>query len=683
MTEAKDIERPVEPLSTAGRSIIAVAGGLSAIAAAAIAAMMVATVYDVGARYLFNRPTIWATEVSTYLLITVIFAGAGFTHLAGSNVRVEVLIYRMSPERKRLIEATTAWLALIFVAITAWQAVVLVESDYRHNSRLFSLLLTPSWMPKTPIAVGMIVLAAAVLVELERLGGPRSRWRRQTHYWLFAIVVGVLFVLGSQPPMLLWQSVDGGTAAILAATLIGAFVASGRGVGLAVIASVVISVLLFEAAAGLGVTALTALILGMIALLLAVGMRIAFALGLIGLISIYLLTPMPFPITLPDRTWGAVNSFALTAVPLYILMGALLIRSGLSSELFAVMARVLARLPGGLAQASAAGCAVFAAVSGSSVATAATIGTVACPEMSKRGYSPGLSYGVVAAGGTLGILIPPSVPLIIYGTTAGVPVATLFIAGIVPGLMLVGIFMLVILIWAVMKPDAAPRVDTSSLPPLGWHSLVDTGLVVLLILLIILSLYGGLATPSETGALGAFFAALICLGRRRLTWAVVRSALSETVVVTAFIFMIVVGAHILTFGFDYLRLSRLLLSAVTDADVGRWAILLAMLGVYLVLGMFLDSISMLVLTLPVAFPVIVSLGFDPVWFGIILVIVAEAGLITPPVGMNLFVLQGIAKDVSIRTIAIGTLPFLAAMGVTVVLLCFYPQIALWLTAHLV
>ncbi|MEM7444514.1 MAG: TRAP transporter large permease [Pseudomonadota bacterium] len=362
-------------------------------------------------------------------------------------------------------------------------------------------------------------------------------------------------------------------------------------------------------------------------------------------------------------------------MPLYVLMGALLIRSGLSSELFVVMARALARLPGGLAQPSAAGCAVFAAVSGSSVATAATIGTDACPEMTKRGrgYSPGLTYGLVAAGGTLGILIPPSVPLIIYGTTAGVPVATLFIAGIAPGLLLVGIFMLVILVWVLMRPKAAPRVDTGGLAPLGWHSLIDTSLVILLILMIILSLYGGLATPSETGALGAFFAAVICLACGRLSWPIVRSALAETVVVTAFIFMIVVGAHILTFGFDYLRLSRLLLAAVTDADVGRWLILALMLAVYLILGMFLDSISMLVLTLPVAFPLIVSLGFDPVWFGIILVIVAEAGLITPPVGMKLFVLQGIAKTVTIRAIALGTMPFLAAMGATILLLCFSPD----------
>jgi len=682
MTERTDTMAPDRDLSFAGRSITKIAFGLAVIAGAAIVAMMVATVYDVGARYLFNRPTIWATEISTYLLIAVIFAGAGFTHLTGSNVRIEVLIRRLSSENRRFIEATTAWLALVFVAVTAWQAVVLVESDFRHNSRLFSLLLTPSWLPKTPIAVGMIVLAASILVELERLGGVVAAWRRRMPYLLFVLTGAILLALGPQPPMLFWQSADAGTAIILAAAILGAYLASGRGVGLLLSVAMVAAVVLFETAADLGVTALTIFILAMIALLLAVGMRIAFALGLIGLIGIYLLTPVAFPVTLPDRTWSAVNSFALTAVPLYILMGALLVRSGLSSELFAVMARALARLPGGLAHASAAGCAVFAAVSGSSVATAATIGTVACPEMAKRGYSPGLAYGVVAAGGTLGILIPPSVPLIIYGTTAGVPVATLFIAGIVPGLMLVAIFMLVILIWALLRPGAAPSVDTASLPPLGWRSLVDTGLVIALILLIILSLYGGLATPSETGALGAFFAAALCLGRRRLTWTVVRSALAETVIVTAFIFMIVVGANILTFGFDYLRLSRLLLAAVADADVGRWAILALMLCVYLVLGMFLDSISMLVLTLPVAFPVIVSLGFDPVWFGIILVIVAEAGLITPPVGMNLFVLQGIAKSVTIRTIALGTMPFLAAMGVTVILLCLFPQIALWLTAHL-
>ncbi|MDF2463644.1 MAG: rane protein [Ramlibacter sp.] len=419
-----------------------------------------------------------------------------------------------------------------------------------------------------------------------------------------------------------------------------------------------------------------------IALALASGIRIAFALAFVGLLAIYFLTPVPFPLTVADRTWSSVNSFSLTAVPMFVLMGAFLVRSGLSKELFAVMARLLVRLPGGLAHAATAGCGLFAAVSGSSVATAATIGAVAGPEMIRRGYDPSLTYGTVAAGGTLGILIPPSVPMIIYGTAVGVPVSTLFIAGVLPGILMMACFAAVILLWTWISPAAAPAVDRRELASLSIRSYVDTGLLVLLIVLVVLTLYLGIATPSETGAIGAFVAFLICIFRGRVDWATIRDSMNETVVVTSFILLIVVGANIITFGFDYLKVSQALMAAATTAAVQPWIVLLIILLVYLVLGMFLDSISMLVLTLPVVFPLATSLGFDPVWLGIILVIMAEVGLITPPVGMNLFVLQGISRGVTIRVIAVGALPFIGAMFVTVALLCVFPEIALWLTRDL-
>jgi tripartite ATP-independent transporter DctM subunit len=427
---------------------------------------------------------------------------------------------------------------------------------------------------------------------------------------------------------------------------------------------------------------LSVLLGGAIVLYLAIGIRIAFALALVGLLAVYFLLPKPFPLTLADRTWSAVYSFALTAVPLFVPMGAVLVRSGLSDQLFALMARVLSRLPGGLAHAGTAGCAVFAAVSGSSVATAATIGTVACPEMIRRGYSERLTYGAIAAGGTLGILIPPSVPMIIYGTTVGVPIPTLFVAGVVPGILMMLLFMAVIFVWVALVPAAAPRAGAAESAPVSRRRLVDVVLVVALIVLTILSLYLGVATPSETAAVGAFLALALCAVRGRLSASLLRGAFVETVMVTSFIFLIIVGANLATFGFDYLKLSQALMSAATDAAVDRWIVFGIILAVYVVLGMFLDSISMLVLTLPVVFPLVKQLGFDPVWFAIILVVMAEVGLITPPVGMNLFVLQGIARGVSLRTIAMGALPFLGAMLLTVLLLCWQPEIALWLTRQM-
>jgi tripartite ATP-independent transporter DctM subunit len=369
-------------------------------------------------------------------------------------------------------------------------------------------------------------------------------------------------------------------------------------------------------------------------------------------------------------------------VPLYVLMGALLVRSRLSGELFAVLSLVLARLPGGLAHAATAGCGIFAAVSGSSVATAATIGTVACPEMTRRGYSSALAFGSVAAGGTLGILIPPSVPMIIYATAVGVSVVELFLAGILPGVLMLALFMAIILAWAMLRPGDAPRLPPGGAPAIGRGALLDSTLVLLLILAVIFSLYAGLATASETGAVGAALAALICVARGRLPKEAAWACLVETVTVTSFIFLIVVGASILAYGFDFLKVSQQVMALATDAQLGRWTVLLLIVLVYVALGMFLDSISMLVLTLPVVYPVAQALGFDAIWLGVVLVIMAEVGLITPPVGMNLFVLQGIGSGVPLRTVALGALPFLAAMLMTVLLLCLVPGIALFLPGTL-
>ena len=652
--------------TAAARAIVAASAALNTLGGIGIVFLALATVYDVFARYLFNQPTTWATEISTYVLIAATFFGAAHTHLIDGHVRVDVLLHRLQGGARRTALLTAAWLAFLFVYITAWQAVLMVVSDYENKSRIFSLLLTPTWMPKLPIAVGLVVLAAAILVEIERLAGTPAGWRRWLPYLLFALVALVLLGFGRKPPTLDPTRFDMGSLLVLLAVMLAtiggiACMVIGRTLGTGVISTV------------LGVA---------IVLALASGIRIAFALAFVGMLGIYFLTPVPFPLTLADRTWSSVNSFSLTAVPMFVLMGAFLVRGGLSKELFAVMARLLARLPGGLAHAATAGCGLFAAVSGSSVATAATIGGVACPEMIRRGYSPKLTYGTVAAGGTLGILIPPSVPMIIYGTAVGVPVATLFIAGIVPGILMMLLFMATILLWTWFAPDAAPAVDPAEFNQLSRDSFIDTGLLVLLIVLVVATLYMGVATPSETGAVGAFLAFVICAVRGRLDFAAVKASVNETVVVTSFIFMIVVGANIITFGFDYLKVSQGLMEAATAAEVNRWVVLLIIIGVYVVLGMFLDSISMLVLTLPVVFPLAKSLGFDPVWFGIILVIMAEVGLITPPVGMNLFVLQGISRGVTIRTIALGALPFIAAMFVTVALLCVFPEIALWLTRHL-
>ncbi|WP_421928601.1 TRAP transporter large permease subunit [Neoaquamicrobium sediminum] len=653
------------------------AGAGVVFAGAGVVFLALATTYDVTARYVFNSPTIWATEISTYVLVATIFLGAAHAYLIGAHVRVDVLLPRLSPRARKVALDTGTFVALLVAAIMAWQSWLLVVSDYRSGSRLLSLMITPAWMPKLPIAIGLTVLCGAILVDA---AGRAERGRGLLLHAIFGLVLlPLLVVLGQRPPLIPGTRLDWGSLAVLVAVLGGAAATTGMRSLAALALLVAVGKIGLSAASTIGLDAQIAVIMLLIAVTLASGIRIAFALAFVGLCGIYFLTPIPFPATVAERTWNSVNSFALTAVPMYVLMGALLVHSGLSRELFAVMARLLARLPGGLAHAGVAGCAVFAAVSGSSVATAATMGSVACPEMTRRGYDPKLAYGSIAAGGTLGILIPPSVPLIIYGITVGVPVTTLFMAGIVPGILLVALFLGLIVLWSLVDRKAAPTLAPAERMPLSRASLIDTAIVVALVVLIILSLYGGVATPSEIGALGTVMAFLACLMRGRLSAGTLSSSIAETVVVTSFIFLIVIGANVLTYGFDYLKVSEKLMLLVTGAELNRWVVLAMILALYLVLGMFLDSISMLVLTLPVVFPLAQQLGFDAVWLGILLVIMAEVGLITPPVGMNLFILQGIGRDVSIREIALGALPFIGAMMTLVVLLSVFPEIALWLT----
>jgi tripartite ATP-independent transporter DctM subunit len=533
-------------------------------------------------------------------------------------------------------------------------------------------------MPKTPIAVGFVMLAAALAADIDRLSSAMVRWRRGMPYALFAAVAAVLIAFGRALPLVPGTHFDLGSLLVLAAILAGAFVTSGRRVGIGVLVIAVSSIVLFIGAKSLGAGFLTTLLFAGIVFYMVIGVHVAFALAIVGMLSVYFMTPIPFPLTLADRAWAGVNSFSLTAVPLKVLMAVVLVRSGMTSELFSIMAKVLRPLPGGLAHAATAGCAVFAAISGSSVATAATIGTVACPEMIRRGYSEKLTYGTVAAGGTLGILVPPSIAMIIYATTVGVPTTKLFVAGILPAVLMTLLFMAVIVGWTLLYPEAAPAVPKDAVT-ISRRSGVDALLVIVLIAAIIGTLYAGIATATETGAVGVVFAFAMSALRGRLSRALVVECFAAAVTVTCFIFLIIVGANIISFGFDYLKISQQIMTAATASHVDRWLVFFVIVLVYVVLGAFLDSISMLVLTLPVVYPVMTSLGFDSLWFGVILMIMAEVGLIHPPMGMNLFVLQGIGRQVPMRTIALGALPFLGAMFLTVIVLCLFPEIALFLT----
>ena len=646
-------------------------------AAAALLAMLAIICFDVLMRYVFNSPTTWATEIATYLLVAIAFLGMAYTHLQGAHIRMDFLISAVSPITRTTLTLIAEWLGFIFVAFAAWQSVVMTWENFVNGTRIFSLLYTPVYLPQIPIAIGFIAFGLAILANILRHSPPRAP------AWLvpaFVVVLAAaLALLGARPALAFGGPFDWGSILIVAATLVVAGVLSGWRVLFGVVAILLGVAVVLVVGRDVGPGSVIAIEAAITLFFLAIGVRVGLALGLVGLTSLYFLLSSPAPITLAERSWQSVNSFTLTAVPMFVLMGALLLRSGLSEQVFEALAKWMGRFPGGIAHAGVGACTIFAAVSGSSLATAATMGIVACPEMEKRGYNPKLAYGSIAAGGTLGILIPPSIAMIIYGSTVGAPVATLFIAGIVPGALLALSFMGVVFVWALIDRNAAPRGERFS-----WRArfaaLLDILPIALLIGAVLGVLYAGVATPTEAGAMGAMAALAICYFRRRLDRVVLLEVLLETVRVTAFLFLIIVGAAILTHSFDYLRLPKILVEAVTAADLSPLLVMIAISLVYIVLGMFIDSISMMVMTLPVIFPVVVGMGFDPIWFGVVVVILMEIGLITPPVGMNLFALRGIGERASMTDIVHGVIPFALIMVLGVVLLYWQPGLATWLPA---
>jgi len=405
-------------------------------------------------------------------------------------------------------------------------------------------------------------------------------------------------------------------------------------------------------------------------------MPIGIAMALVGAIGIaalnstgaalHVLGSYPF-------SYAAVQ--VLSVIPLFVLMGNFAVVSGMSSDLFAAAYAWMGHRRGGLASATVLACAGFAALSGSSVASAITMGRVTLPEMRRYNYDPRLATGVVAAGGTLGILIPPSTVLVIYGILTEQSIGKLFLAGFLPGLLLSALFIVTVVIVCTVRPDFGPPGPRAPMRE-RWIALRRAGAFFVVLVATIGGMYAGVFTVTEASAVGAGLTLAHAVWRRRLTLAALSDALLQTVRTTAMVFLILIGAHIFS---PFLAMSRIpveLANALTALALPTLAVLTAILIVYIILGMFLEGFAILVLTVPIVFPIMLAMGYDPIWFGIFMVIVLEMGLISPPVGINVFVVKGIAEDVPMYQIFAGILPFWAAMIVCVALLIAFPQIAL-------
>lgn len=411
--------------------------------------------------------------------------------------------------------------------------------------------------------------------------------------------------------------------------------------------------------------------------MLASGLWVAVSLLVVALVGMAVFGNAPIDLVMPSTLWGAVSGWTLTALPLFVWMGEILFRTRLASDLFNGLAPWTNRLPGRLVHVNVIGCGIFAAVSGSSAATAATVGQMSLPELKRRGYDESLSIGSLAASGTLGLLIPPSIIMIVYGVSANVSIARLFLAGVLPGLMMMALFMAYIALWSLWNKGKVPPPEPA-LPFVEKLKRLRLLLpTVLLIMLVIGSIYTGIATATEAATLGVVGSLLLALVSGSLSWRNFRESLDGAIRTTCMIGFIIAAAAFLSVVMGYAGIPRELAKWIGTFELSPYGLILALTLLYLVLGCFLDGISMVVLTTAVIMPMVEAAHIDLIWFGIFIVLVVEIAQITPPVGFNLFVVQGLTGH-NIMYVAKAVLPFFLVLCLGVLIITVYPEIATWL-----
>jgi tripartite ATP-independent transporter DctM subunit len=418
-------------------------------------------------------------------------------------------------------------------------------------------------------------------------------------------------------------------------------------------------------------------LIGLMFLCLATGVWIGLGLGFVAFFSLAFISGKDPALSFATTIWGSMNSWTLTALPMFIWMGEILFRSSLSDDMFKGLAPWMQRLPGRLLHTNVFGCGIFAAISGSSAATAATIGRMTIPELRRRGYDDFMNIGSLAGSGTLGLLIPPSIILIVYGVAAEVSIARLFIAGIIPGIVLMLVFSGVLITWALMNPSKVPPPDA---PMTFMQKLSESRRLIPIVGLIIIvlgSIYTGIATPTESAVLGVVGSLLLTVLTGTFSWKMLNDSVMGAVRTNAMIGIILAGASFLTVAMGFTGLPRIFAEWINTLGLSQFQLILALMIVYMILGCLIDGISMVVLTAAVVMPAVKAVGIDLVWFGIFVVLVVEMAQITPPVGFNLFVLQGLTGR-SMGYIALAALPFFLAMVAMVFVVILVPDLVTWL-----
>lgn len=421
-------------------------------------------------------------------------------------------------------------------------------------------------------------------------------------------------------------------------------------------------------------------VLGLVFVLLLIFLRIPIAISMIfvAFIGIYYLRNFDtLAVASKSIIWSQSHSYLLSTIPMFILMGEFIYMSGISREIFTMFQNWFGRIKGGLAVSTVGASALFAAASGSSVATTGTMGVMAFKEMNEAGYNKSLASGSIVAGGTLGILIPPSTIFIVYGMLTEQSIGQLLIAGIIPGILLTLLYMLTVYLSVSLQPGLAPRGKKVSVKE-KLQSLKSISWIVIVFIVVIGGMYIGFFSPTEAAGVGAFSTFIITIFRKKMTWALLIESLSRTLATTGFIFAIIIGAFILNYFLAMTKIPIVLANFLTSTNLSPIMILASIILMYILLGAVMDSLAMVVVTIPIVIPVIEALGYDLIWFGVIIVLVVEMALITPPMGMNCFVLKGVTPDVKLEEIFIGALRFVVPIIVLIVIVILFPEIILYL-----
>jgi len=602
------------------------------VACAALSVMPILVLLDVTLRGAFNRSLLGGIEIQEFLMAILIFFGLAAAELeGGGHIQIDLLLGKLSGISRTATETflyTVSVLTLFFMS----SQLVALGIKRLHNNEMSKALEVPIWIFCILGALGAFLLAFVLLLRFLR-ALQRSAEHGRLGWSITALWVGCILFFG---PML-----------------------GLRPAGLSGAANGLFGMILLFALLFLGVP---------------VGFGMALT-GFLGLIAIHQAVP-PSLAMLGIGSYDTASSYMLTVVPLFILMGELAYHSGISNELFDTASKWFGRARGGIAMSAVAGCAGFAAVCGDSLATAVTMGTLAIPEMKKKNYEMGLATGALAAGGTLGIMIPPSVGFIFYGIVTEESIGKLFVAGIIPGIILAALFITYIAIIVRLKPETAPRGEPTTIKE-KLISLKGVMGILILFIVILGGMLSGVFNAIEGGAIGAIGAFVYGLAKRRVSFQVLFASLKSTLNITCKLLMILMGVGILGYFLAATRLPFALSELITGLGVNRYIIFALVIFFFLILGCLLNVIPMILLVLPTIFPTVIALGFDPIWFGVVTVLMMEAGQITPPIGVNVFAISA-ASGVPMYTVFRGIFPFFICMLVLLVLLTIFPQMALYL-----